>query len=352
MSTVEQPRTVGGLLALIDKFSGPSQDIDNFFCSIEEASLLAGWTDVQKPGIVRLKLEGEAREYLNVEPGLRDASYQTLKNKLTERFKNREHNSAAVQRFINCVQKPGETVVQYATKLRKEGLKTKKQTDNEAENKIRQVLLEEQLLAQFLRGLRETKRFVLLRSPETFEEAIKFATEEEMNDILTNGRKSCVNLVNEGNDDYNINTPRSGLTNSKFSKPINQINFSHVSQQCFKCGKVGHLARECRQRAYTQCHNHNYTHRRAANGGRFSNQFEPANNTMTIGQPRNNQMHTRPQNQVECFYCHKVGHLKRDCRQKARNEGRLIQNNPNKQGSPLGGGAPRGGEPFKFKKPI
>lgn len=119
-------------------------------------------------------MKGEAGHWLEANPDIKSENvYDKFKKSALDRFEPVEVLSHAISNLMATMQKPTETVDEFATRIRLAGRKAVRTSTDPAETKIRQDVLGENLLAQFLRGLKKSiRRQVLSRSPKTFAEAI------------------------------------------------------------------------------------------------------------------------------------------------------------------------------------
>lgn len=167
---------------LVENFSGSGRpSVEVFLRSVERAAVLGNWTVPQKLGLAKLKLRGGAAEYLESDPALENAdNWDTFRALLLVRYQEITTLANATNQMATCMQKNSESVQDYATRLRLLGLKTLRVVADEEENRIRRDMLDEQLNAQFQRGLRDSiRRFVQSREPENFTDAVRQATREE-----------------------------------------------------------------------------------------------------------------------------------------------------------------------------
>ena len=79
---------------------------------------------------------------------------------------------------------------------------------------------------------------------------------------------------------------------------IGAIGQNTQGKGCFKCGKGGHIARECRSKAGS-----------GAGGQRLGAGGKPP----VVQRGNSGQRQDRKDTNLECFYCNKKGHIKRDC---------------------------------------
>lgn len=180
-----QPTTrISGAISLVNPFSGLSTErykIQDFIINIEEAALLDNWTEPQKCAITRLRLQPPAKDFLETDTKLLTTTdWTTLKQSLLNRFQVTEPYAQTYKQLTECLQSATETAQDYASRLRILGNKTLRLGTDQAENATRRKILEEQLLAQFCTGLKESlRRFVATHNPSTLDEAIAIAQREE-----------------------------------------------------------------------------------------------------------------------------------------------------------------------------
>ena len=263
------PINIGGLLCLVKEFSGERQfPVKEFFAKIDYAASLGSWPECHKLMITRTNLKGNARDYVEAEEVLNHCSYEELRTALVNRFHDEDKGLHSSQSFLECVQRTGEEVMQYATRLQLHGRQTLTITSCEGENQVRRKVLQESLLQQFVRGLKSNlKRLILSMSPDTYENAVKMAVAEERNDELMHGKKHQVGTVENAVQGVERNS-----ADARGRAPRQEIrDLSYV--ECYRCGRQGHFANNC--------------------GGAGSNQG-------SLG---------------PCFACGKQGHFARECHQ-------------------------------------
>ncbi|KAH8022384.1 hypothetical protein HPB51_023671 [Rhipicephalus microplus] len=118
--------------------------------------------------------------------------------------------------FLNARQKADEEVRSFASRLRMLGTATLANSDSQDPVKasLRREILAEQLLSQFLLGLRDpVRRFVLSRDPKTFDEAIAIAAKEEQQEKVSWSHSLPVQYVEEDTDVHEMHSRFGHLEN-------------------------------------------------------------------------------------------------------------------------------------------
>jgi hypothetical protein len=253
---------------LVENFTGVGRpSIEVFVKSVERAGALGDWDDAQKIGLAKLKMRGPAAEYLESDPTLDDIQvWNDFRTQLINRYKDRTTLANATNQFTACTQKPGELAADYATRLRLAGSKMLVPGANAAETAVRKQVLNEQMNAQFQRGLREgIRRFVQSRAPANLEEAIAIATQEEQNEYPSRRQINSVQpgelLPPEENTSRKAPNPSPSGSRNPFCRacrvPGHWTNVCRTHPRaCYNCGRDGHMAQACRQNSRT-CYNCN-----------------------------------------------------------------------------------------------
>ncbi|KAK3913519.1 Retrovirus-related Pol polyprotein from transposon TNT 1-94 [Frankliniella fusca] len=171
-------------LALIPQFNGEKSGIKvkDFTKAVQSAGKLAQCDDEQLAEVAKLKIIGQASEFLDALPQLEAAPWSTLRKELESRFdvKLSPEECGAKMRACNK-QQSGESVREYVSRIRQWGYRSLKLREgDEGGNKIRTEILEEEMLSIFKKGLnKEIGRFVTAQGPATLAEAIEFAEKQE-----------------------------------------------------------------------------------------------------------------------------------------------------------------------------
>ena len=258
--------------------------IDEYLAIVEETSLLANWTELQKVAITRLKLRGQAKQFIVAETTLQTTpSWDALARALKKQFRRPEINGEARKQYMECKQRVGETCRQFLTRLKVHANKTFSLTGEKNIDQELQRRFEEDLTTQFIMGLQmPLKAKVLSKNPENLDAALVVAEREE-------AIESLIKPFGSHRECRGIDRSR---TNTEPSKRL----------KCYNCQGEGHFARECRQtKPQFRCFKYNQA-------GHFANSCK---------------MQAKRETRI-CYNCNTVGHLRINCpsRQTSRYEKR------------------------------
>lgn len=177
------PTTTSFLSALtaIPQFSGHNKTtIREFIKSVSAVGKLTKCTDEQLAELAKLKLTGLANAFLESQPELEVLHWTALSASLKTRFGDPEGPQAKRYLLRDCTQNNSETVRDYLIRLKQIGYLTIKPTENDTEKKIREEIMQEELLEQFMRGININLRHaVYSANPTTLEKAAVEAQRQE-----------------------------------------------------------------------------------------------------------------------------------------------------------------------------
>lgn len=302
---------IGGLLNVIDSFHGsPTENIREFFNAIEAAAGVGNWQPTQKLAVTKLHMKHEAAHYLEANPDVRDQTdWDTFKSAVMLRFEPKEHVSHALQNLMETTQRSNETVSEFATRLKLAGQKTFK-PGTAAETATRTAVLQETLMAQFLRGLkRSLKRAVLSRAPSTFQEAITMATSEEQNAKLVDPG-TAVRAIHENPNGES--GKRGNDWEFRRDKEMSQRNYSggrnsNNHKNSWPQGNKGNSGSGSYDR-----NKGNYNSSFKRNDSRYEGNNKQENSASTSRAPNWKSKPTFSNNKA-CFSCQEVGHFIANC---------------------------------------
>ncbi|KAG5874211.1 hypothetical protein JTB14_019186 [Gonioctena quinquepunctata] len=221
--------SLGMVATTLDDFSG--KDAERYFEKLELRSKLDGWTEDETVKLLKLKLIGEAYNYLKSDTGLDSLSYYDLKNKFLKKFTPSKLPGESQWNLSRCFQRLDEELSSFCTRLRIIGAKLLREdlsgATPEGEAGIRKKN-KELLLNQFKIGLRkdlmkETGVLLLREENLDLEKAENLVKLQETTLLMMQGRMSNM-----------------------------KISTVETERVCYTCGKPGHLARECHRTKSTQ----------------------------------------------------------------------------------------------------
>ncbi|XP_077497877.1 uncharacterized protein LOC144108539 [Amblyomma americanum] len=181
--------------------TGPK--IRDFLQILEQVANLGGWQEKQTIGMARCKMVAAAQDFAwRDEEVASAATYKSFKALALKRFDN-EPASTKVEKFLNARQNFSEDVRSFASRLKRLGTETLRDVDGEDTSKksARREILNEQLLSQFLTGLRDpVRRFALSRDPQNFSDAVEVAAREEEIEKTSRTRAAAVRQLEDSRE--------------------------------------------------------------------------------------------------------------------------------------------------------
>ncbi|KAH7942649.1 hypothetical protein HPB51_028669 [Rhipicephalus microplus] len=199
------------LADIVPSFTGGDTvpDVGVFSKISEQVGRLGGWRDSELVCIARCKMVGAAHDFAWWDDGVAVAStFSEFKYLALKRF-DTEPVIFKTERFLNVRQKADEEVRSFASRLRILGTATVASSDSQDPVKasLRREILAEQLLSQFLLGLRDrVRRFVFSRDPKTFDKAIAIAVKEEQNEKVSWSNTLPVRFTEENTDIHEMHS--------------------------------------------------------------------------------------------------------------------------------------------------
>ncbi|KAH8022795.1 hypothetical protein HPB51_005160 [Rhipicephalus microplus] len=185
------------------------------------------------------------------------STYPEFRALALERF-DTEPLSSKVETFRNARQNAGEEARSFSNRVRLLGTATLANSSGEepAKTQLRREILAEQVLSQFLTGLRDpVRRFVLSRDPKSFDEAIDVAAKEERNEKLSQSSSVPVRHVDENANAHEMRSRLDRLEklleeSLRSCDPVGDDEQRNArrppfSGRCFNCDGFGHFWREC-----------------------------------------------------------------------------------------------------------
>lgn len=227
-------------VSLLSNFEGESSEECNFFFQqFEEISRLSGWNEQEKIMIFRAKLKGRALRFLISDPsliGLRE--FQQLKNAFLEYFNDEQDLTNKQLKFNNIVQRESEPVKDLAQRIIIASNSYLGVVEANI-NRETKEMLNKLRLSKFISALNsELQTEVLKANPETFEEAIKYATNIQ-GALNTAMSLKINNLLHETHSNDTMQEIQ------QLKQQINNLSINRETKKCQLCGDTRHYSIHC-----------------------------------------------------------------------------------------------------------
>lgn len=178
---------LAGFQAILPIFDNNSVVTPKFFLdSVDHVTGLAQCTNDEKLLILQSKIRGDALSHFINSPDLaQEKDYARFKEKFLAFFENKLTLATRQQQFSNCHMKENEPAKVYASRVTDVTLKFFGNINSQ--NADVKSLVEQTKLSKFLDGLLpDFKKQVLMKDPQTFQEALNFLELLQANSISSN----------------------------------------------------------------------------------------------------------------------------------------------------------------------
>ena len=244
LTNVSNALTAQGISNIVVKYDGSPKNYREWIKSIEKYATLVNIPDDKKKLIAYQSASGAVsgfiHRYMEANP---QNTWGQLKQQLALRFSDVTDPQIALTMLRSVKQKHGENIQIYAERILS--------LAEEAYNNQGGNAIERQLIDTFVDGLNndQLKLKILRDRPDTLQGAIAIATNEHN---LRN-RVSMSGLNRTGSDTQFRDTPMEvdhsrGQRHFNYKNRDRRVNEVHTGRkpQCWGCGQVGHVVRDCK----------------------------------------------------------------------------------------------------------
>ncbi|KAH8009211.1 hypothetical protein HPB51_012709 [Rhipicephalus microplus] len=242
--------------SMVPSFTGDAAgpNIRDFLQILEQVGRMGAGQNSQLIAIARCKMLGAAHDFAWKDDSVTKAStFPEFRALALERF-DTEPLCSKVERIGNARQNAREEARSFGNRVRLLGTGPTANSSGEepAKAQLRREILAEQMLSQFLTGLRDpVRRFVLSRGLKSFDEAIDVAAKEERNNKFSQSSSEPVRHVDE-----NANSPEMRSCLDRLEKLLKESLRSRdsveedgqrnarrppFSGRCFNCDGLGYF---------------------------------------------------------------------------------------------------------------
>lgn len=251
------------LLSVVPVYSGDNREnIRTFFSKLEEVATISQWSEEDKLRVVRLKLVDRALEFATTSEICSAAtSYGELKAGLIDRYRSKTTARFHREMLSNIRIQQNEEIEVFADRITRINSCTYELTEDQAVNKVLRQEADMRALDAFLNGLKgEIGRLTRLQFPSTFQEAVRKAVSIQEADRrvprvvesqkIFSGRHGGENASGVRKPDTHQRSVWHGTGQWQPIQGVKQEprQSGPSQQECFRCHKKGHIARNCRVR--------------------------------------------------------------------------------------------------------